>query len=146
MRLKILILTGILLASLSCTSIKRRLFESNKPVNEQVATRIEEKKLPSAATPIKEVEEKLVPNSEGISNPRRYFVIIGSFRNQDNALEYQKQIITEGFRSEILKNEMGLYRVSVLSTDDVEAAREDIRRIRSIYPKYFDTWLLIQKK
>jgi hypothetical protein len=44
------------------------------------------------------------------------------------------------------KNEIGFFRVSVLATEEITHARDEIRRIRNILPKYFDTWLLIQKK
>ena len=78
--------------------------------------------------------------------PYNYFVIIGSFRNPNNAKNYQKHIETDGFSSELLKNENGLYRVSVMASNDILAARKEIKRIREKYPKYSDTWLLIQVK
>ncbi len=45
----------------------------------------------------------------------------------------------------MLKNDAGLYRVSVMGTDDLIVAREEIGRIRDQFPEYSDTWLLIQK-
>jgi len=81
-----------------------------------------------------------------LPDPSRFFVIIGSFRYPENAKKYQMQILTEGFNSEILRNEAGLYRVSVMSTNEIAAAREDIRRLRRTFPEYSETWLLIQKK
>jgi len=54
--------------------------------------------------------------------------------------------LKKGFSSEILKNEAGLYRVSVLATNETREAMKEIRRIRSVFPEYYDTWLLIQKK
>ena len=73
-------------------------------------------------------------------------VIIGSFRIPENAKTYQQQIAKEGFASVILRNEAGLYRVSVMSTDDITRARDNIMKIRRDFPQYWDTWLLIQKK
>jgi hypothetical protein len=98
------------------------------------------------ASIIKEVEEKIVPNEDGITNKHQYFVIIGSFRNPENSKKYQELIEKEGFRSEILRNEDGLYRVSVIATDEISIARDEVRRIWKSYPKYHDTWLLIKKK
>jgi cell division protein FtsN len=146
MRFLIYLVIGLVLVSASCAGTNKRLRKSRKPANEQVIPKVEEKKTSDEVIPIKEVEEKLVPIAEVMPNPHRYFVIIGSFRNPENAKKHQGQILTEGFSSEILKNEEGLYRVSVLATDEINVAREDIRRIRNIFPKYFDTWLLIQKK
>lgn len=120
--------------------------KSKKSATENIVPKIEEKQITEPATEIKEVEEKLVPIDEKLPDPHRYFVIIGSFRNPDNAKKYQGQILKKGFSSEILKNEAGLYRVSVMSTDEIEFARDDVRRIRRLFPEYYDTWLLIQKK
>jgi len=122
------------------------LRKSKKSATENIVPKIEEKQITEPATEIKEVEEKLVPIDEKLPDPHRYFVIIGSFRNPDNAKKYQGQILKKGFSSEILKNEAGLYRVSVMSTDEIEFARDDVRRIRRLFPEYYDTWLLIQKK
>ena len=96
--------------------------------------------------PIVEVEEKLVTLNSVSPEPYNYFVIIGSFRNPNNARNYQKQIEKDGFLSDLLKNEAGLYRVSVMASNDIQAARKEINRIRNKYPKYSDTWLLIQVK
>jgi cell division protein FtsN len=140
------IVIGLVLVSASCAGINKRLRKSRKPVTEQVIPKVEEKKTKEEVIPIKEVEEKLVPIAEIMPNPHRYFVIIGSFRNPENAKKYQGEILKEGFSSEVLRNEEGLYRVSVLATDEINVARDDIRRIRNIFPKYSDTWLLIQKR
>jgi len=98
------------------------------------------------APPIVEVKEKLVAVPDVPADPHEYFVIIGSFKNPGNAKNFQLQIAADGFTSSLLQNEAGLYRVSVKSTDDVTAARNEIRRIRSQYKKYSDTWLLIRIK
>jgi len=95
---------------------------------------------------IPEVEEKLVTFNEIPPDLSRYFVIIGSFRNPENAARYQEIIREDGFQSTLLKNEEGLIRISVLATNDISEARAEIRRIRSAFPKYFDTWLLMQKR
>jgi len=100
----------------------------------------------SSEKSIKEVEEKLVPVNNESLDPHRFFVIIGSFRNPENAKQHQAQISKDKFTSVILKNDAGLYRVSVMATDDVEKARDEVRRIRRTFPLYDDTWLLIQKK
>jgi hypothetical protein len=53
----------------------------------------------------------------------------------------------DGFRlSDLMRNEAGLYRVSVLATDDVAIARARVLEIRSQFPKYKDVWLLISKR
>lgn len=139
MRIRISIVIISTLLTLGCRGVKKSLRNSSDSIQT-------EKEVMSPTTEIKELEEKLVPIDEKMPDTHRYFVIIGSFRNPDNAKKYQEQILKKGFSSDILKNEAGLYRVSVLSTDMIESARDDVRRIRRIYPEYDDTWLLIQKK
>ena len=60
-------------------------------------------------------------------------------------MERQSQVFKEGFESEILKNEAGLYRVSVMATDDINVAMDEVRRIWARYPQYSDAWMLIRK-
>ncbi|MCB8994954.1 MAG: SPOR domain-containing protein [Bacteroidales bacterium] len=93
--------------------------------------------------PIVEKKEKLIEIEDKPVDNHAYFVIIGSFKNPANAENFQKQIMKDGFNSVLLKNEAGLYRVSVKSTDDITAARNEIKRIRTGYKQYADTWLLI---
>lgn len=95
--------------------------------------------------PVREVEERLVSNDQKDPGPGKYFVIIGSFRDPVNAMERQSRVFKEGFESEILKNEAGLYRVSVMATDDINAAMDEVRRIWARYPQYSDAWMLIRK-
>lgn len=139
-------LIGTVLLSFSCAGTNKNLRNNKKSYAENIVPKIEEKQTSEPTIEIKEVEEKLVPIDEKLPDPHRYFVIIGSFRNPDNVKKYQAEILKKGFSSEILKNEAGLYRVSVMSTNEIEPAREDVRRIRRIFPEYYDTWLLIQRK
>jgi len=133
-----------MLLTVSCSSTKTSLFGSRKDKTvEAKGTSIGKTLMP--ATPIREVEEKLVPVEEKAPSPQKFFVIIGSFRDPVNAKEHQAIVKKDGFKSEILKNDAGLYRVSVMATNDVTEARNEIRRIWAKYPAYSDTWLLISK-
>lgn len=129
------LLIGSLMVATSCAAI-------NKSLKKDSGTKTT--LMPS--TPIREVEEKLVPIEEKAPDPHNYFVIIGSFKDPQNAKEHQAIVLKDGFRSEILKNEAGLYRVSVMATDDITAARTEVRRIWAKFPAYSDTWMLISKK
>lgn len=137
---------ALMLLSVSCAGTNKRLKRNTAPRVETTITKNDAKEPVIKSAPIKEVEERVIPLNESKPNPYKYFVIIGSFRYPDNAKKYQSQLLTDGFSSEILRNEAGLYRVSVLATNEINFARDDIRRIRSFFPKYFDTWLLIQKE
>lgn len=141
MRYIIFIIIASVLVTSSCAGTNKRLRKSKnkKPVTENVVSA-------ETAAPIREVEEKLVPIENVLPDPHRYFVIIGSFRNPENARKYQDQIRKEGFNTDVLRTEAGLYRISVMATDDINAARSEIRRIRDRFTVYSDTWLLIQRK
>lgn len=74
-----------------------------------------------------------------------YFVIIGSFSSADNANRYKEELTPQGFNPIILHSETGYYRVCVDSYTEEAAARTRVYQIRSDFPKYADTWLLIKK-
>ena len=91
---------------------------------------------------IEAIEEKIVEVEQAPAAEYNFFVIIGSFRNRDNAIRYQKIIKDKGFSSVLLRSDLGFYRVSVKATDDISIARTEIMRIRNQYPEHSDTWLL----
>jgi cell division protein FtsN len=146
MRVLSYLFIGIILLTTSCNSTKTSLFGGNKSDKEESVqgTSIKTTTLMPAG-PIKEVEEKLVKNEDKEPSPQKYFVIIGSFRDPANAKEHQTLVRKNGFASEVLKNDAGLYRVSVKATDDITEARNEVRRIWAKFPKYSDTWMLIRK-
>lgn len=74
-----------------------------------------------------------------------FFVIIGSFSSLDNANKYKQELIPQGFNPIVLHSETGYYRVCVNSYSDETAARQRVNQIRTDFPKYADTWLLIKK-
>ncbi len=75
----------------------------------------------------------------------KFFVIMGSFSSMDNANRYKQELIPQGFSPIVLHSETGYYRVCVNAFTDEAAARQRVQQIRTDYPKYADTWLLIKK-
>lgn len=138
----ILIISAFL--AYSCAGTNKQLRKSITPVTKETDHKPESVR--SSSNEITELVEKVLPVDQNLPDDHHYFVIIGSFRNHDNAKKYRGQILQKGFTSTTLKNESGLFRVSVLSTDEIETARHEIRRIREVFPEHYDTWLLIQKK
>ena len=96
--------------------------------------------------PIVEKEEVIVEETGPEPQVYDYFVIMGSFRILENAHKRQETLQGMGFTSELLRNEEGLYRVSVMATNAILDARKEILRVRTTHPDYSDTWLLIRKK
>jgi cell division protein FtsN len=74
-----------------------------------------------------------------------YFVIIGSFSQLDNAKNYRKVLLDEGFTPIILHSETGYYRVCVDSFKSETEARNRVSKLRQAFPKYSDSWLLIKE-
>ena len=75
----------------------------------------------------------------------RFFVIVGSFSQLENAKKFRETLIGEGFTPIIIHGETGYYRICVNSYKVEASARERISQIRLNYPKYADTWLLLNK-
>jgi cell division protein FtsN len=129
----------------SCAGTNKSMRNNRKHNKENAVQGTSIKRTLMPATPIKEVEERLVSNDEKDPSPQKYFVIIGSFKEPANAKDHQALVRKDGFASEILKNDAGLYRVSVMATDDITDARTEVRRIWAKFPQYSDTWMLIRK-
>ena len=77
---------------------------------------------------------------------KSFFVIVGSFSSNENAGKFKQDLTQQGFKPIILHSETGNYRVCVDSFNDEAAARSRVQNIRTQYPKYADSWLLIRKK
>ncbi len=76
---------------------------------------------------------------------KRFFVIVGSFSSDENAGRFKQELVQQGFKPIILHSETAYYRVCVDSFDDETVARNQVYKIRSEFPKYSDSWLLIKK-
>ena len=98
------------------------------------------------AEPIIEKVEVIVEETGPMPKVYDYFVIMGSFRILENAHKRQEVLQKMGFSSELLRNDEGLYRVSVMASNVITDARKEILRVRTTYSDYSDTWLLIRKK
>ncbi len=151
-RLKILTLTVLSISIVSCASLNggsSSFDDSDSPYVQEETTPVVKEEPKETPKP---KEDKIVVKEEKvkvIDEPEdevfKYYVIIGSFRVLENAQNYKKQLINEGFLPVLLENENGLYRVSVSAYNDEMPARERISSIRGKYDKYDDVWLLIRR-
>ena len=90
-------------------------------------------------------EEKVKPVDQPNEPVYRFYVIIGSFRNVDNARQHKTDLVKEGYTTVILENEKGLFRVSAGAYNEERAARNKIAEIRAASDKHDDVWLLVRK-
>lgn len=112
---------------------------------------------PQAAEPVVEAQpaapapaEKEVTRAEVFSvvegesenELKNYHVVIGSFKNQDNAKRLQARMRPE-YKPVIVINEQGMYRVLLVSFDDYASAKQ---KIAAIHDQFGDAWVLVQKK
>jgi len=98
--------------------------------------------------PVSVRSEKFTLTSEDQAayGSKNYFVIVGSFSSNENAGKFKQELIPQGFKPIILHSETGYYRVCVDSFTDEAAARSRVQNIRTQFPKYADSWLLIKKQ
>ncbi|MBA4409287.1 MAG: SPOR domain-containing protein [Bacteroidota bacterium] len=91
--------------------------------------------------------EKFTMSSEDQAayGSKSFFVILGSFSSNENAGKFKQELIQKGFKPIILHSETGYYRVCVDTFTDEAAARSRVQKIRTEFPKYADSWLLIKK-
>jgi cell division protein FtsN len=76
---------------------------------------------------------------------KTFFIIVGSFSSNENAGRFKEDLIKQGFKPIILHSETGNFRVCVDSFTEEAAARSRVQKIRTEFPKYNDSWLLIKK-
>jgi len=100
-----------------------------------------------AAKPVSMRSEKFTMSAEdqAIYGSKSFFIIVGSFSSNENAGKFKQELIQKGFKPIILNSETGYYRVCVDSFNDEATARTRVQKIRTEYPKYADSWLLIKK-
>jgi cell division protein FtsN len=100
-----------------------------------------------AAKPVSMRSEKFTMTTEDQAayGNKSYFVIVGSFSSNENAGKFKQELVQQGFKPIILHSETGYYRVCVDSFNDEASARTRVQNIRTKFPKYADSWLLIKK-
>lgn len=72
----------------------------------------------------------------------KYHVVVGSFKNKDNARGLVSTLRGEGNNALMVVNEQGMFRVLIASFDNYAQARSRINQINSRFP---DAWVLVQK-
>ena len=97
--------------------------------------------------PVSMRSEKFTMSSEDQAayGSKSFFIIVGSFSSNENANKFKQDLTQQGFKPIILHSETGNFRVCVDSFTDEAAARSRVQKIRTEFPKYADSWLLIKK-
>lgn len=108
--------------------------------------------LQPALQPVEEVvgaEEQITVRQEDVqlthgTEMMTYCIILGSFEVEKNAVDLRQSLIDMGFtHSSIMRNNLGMYRVSAACYDSESQARVELLKIRHQYEQFHDAWLLI---
>jgi cell division protein FtsN len=126
----------------SCKSTKKTT-QSTSPYQPAQETYRTEQNYSSEASDRTESVRNLDPSDRTMY---RFYVIIGSFRDVNNARRQTTELTRKGFTPSILEGENGLYRISVGGYNDERAARAQIADIRAFYAEHRDVWLLIRRQ
>jgi len=91
-----------------------------------------------------EVQPKLTVD-DIFRNDTTYYLIAGSFLNEENAIKRQNELISQGFNNaKIIKEDtVNYYRLCVKVLDNEKMARFYLDAIKTLYDEYFDAWLII---
>ena len=74
---------------------------------------------------------------------KRYNIVIGTFRNATNANALKERMQREGYSVHLARNDGGMIRVIVKTTDNLSEARRERLAFRSRhYPNFQDAWVL----
>ena len=79
------------------------------------------------AAPVKEKTVEKKPSADG---RKRYYVVIASFSNPDNAKKSLARMADKGYQGEILGLKGGFYGVGLCGTDDEQEAKESLKELK----------------
>ena len=152
MKKELLLLSIAAIFALASCSQKKALPKSAyEPAETTVSVAVDPQRTVTVQTNEVRQDESVSSRSENVRLQgegvlKKYSIIVGSFQNSTNAKNLQTRLISQGYNSTILMNtERQMYRVSINSFDYEADARNEARRIKSIFPDFSDAWILIAR-
>jgi len=70
-----------------------------------------------------------------------YHLIVGSFKDSDNAQKLLREIARKGYSAELIKSDNGYYRVSAIAVKDLQTAKSERDRLKETFS---EIWILKQ--
>ncbi len=115
-----------------------------EPIVETVAAPIEEQFIEKTLSQEVEKEQPVSMKTEMHNNKslKRYSIVIGSFSNKEYAQNLADKKINKGIESFIIQNEQGMYRVVAYTSNSIDGAVSQVKKMRATYP---DAWILVLK-
>ncbi len=144
--MKIYLCLLIIAVTLTCCKSRKGMvnsaYVSTDPVEMAVVEKTQKEEVVEAPVTIKQ-EEVILTHGNDLM---RYCVIVGSFINEQNAVNLRAKLAEMGFtNTSIMRNNEGMYRVSAVCDDTEADAREELSQIRTGYSQFRDAWLLMVK-
>jgi len=136
----LILLSGALLFS-SCDYLKKhRLFSKNSDdVLDMTVAEPEPIAEDTTALYTQDIQQPVIP----ATSSDKYFMIVGSFQNQNLAKLYSEKIEQMGYRSEIIEASNGFYRVTAKSYNNFRQGINEIDDFRnSVTP---GAWLHVRR-
>lgn len=111
-----------------------------KIITEKVKAKVETPKPEAKVEPV--AKKKLEPVTEQV--PNKYFLILASFKNVDNANRLQQKLTKEGYNSDVFKAPNGFNRVSYKAFSDRNLAFQELKSARATEENK-ENWLYIKR-
>lgn len=118
--------------------------EAKTPVKKGVAEKVKTKKETAKPKPKAEPVAKKKPEPVVKQVPNKYFLILGSFQNINNANRLQKKLTKKGYNSEIFDAPNSFHRVSYKAFSDRNRAFQELKSERAS-EKSKENWLYIKR-
>jgi len=88
------------------------------------------------STVLNQEEPEILPVAD---EPDSFYVVAGSFKDQNNALKLLSQAVEKGYSAEIFRSENDFFRVAVISASSYDEAVRKKDNLRNDFP---ETWIL----
>mgnify|MGYP006295187905 FL=1 len=95
---------------------------------------------PSKAKPNMPVSAPNQTQAKDVSGSKKYYIVAGSFKKRQNALNFQQNLLNKGYNAEIIGERDGMHAVSYASFKSKSKAEQELKKMRS--EKGVQAWLL----
>jgi hypothetical protein len=136
---------AIFVLGISIAGIGSKMYKDNLDKNQITQLKKEQKLLEDKIQSATFVIENPLPTItlSATSEPKKYHIIAGAFRNEKNATRKVNQLIELGYNSKIVgKNKWNLSQVSFESYSSFNDAMKNLTKIKNNTAK--DAWLLVK--
>ena len=111
-----------------------------KKASQQAAGQKSGQKGEQQASPAQTQKQQAARQGQAASTGKKYYLVAGSFKKRQNAVDFRKKLLEQGYDSEMICEREGMHAVSYASFREKSKAQAELRRLRQ--EKGLTTWLL----